>query len=235
MLCYSSEMARPRLHDLDAILDAAELLTIDGGPNAATLRKVAAATGASNGSIYHAYPSRSHLVGAVWLRAAHRFLKVQQRSVAAARSEPALRNRTGAIAAVVAAADAPALFAQEFPDSAKLIFGLSRRALLGSGLPPDLAAETQRLDSVLRELFIQLAQSLWGRSDGRAVQVIEECVVGLPTALILRNRRKPDPTARLRLEAAVRAVLEVPLPPHPGTLLTSEQSTTVTPTHEEPA
>ena len=201
-------MPRPRVHDLDAALDTAERLAVEGGPSAVTLRAVAAATEMSNGAIYHAFGSRGGLVGRAWLRAAHRFLDLQQASV-----EHALER--GPVDAVVAAADTPAVFAEKFPQSSRLLLTVRRDELLGSDVPEDVADELARLDSVLVELFVRLAQALWGRRDGRAVEVIEACVVGLPTGLLLRARRKPDDAMRRRLEAAVRAVLALD-PPSPG-------------------
>ncbi|KXX62287.1 TetR/AcrR family transcriptional regulator [Rhodococcus sp. LB1] len=201
-------MPRPRVHDLDAALDAAERLAVEGGPSAVTLRAVAAATEMSNGAIYHAFGSRGGLVGRAWLRAAHRFLDLQQESV-----EEALGR--GPVDAVVAAADTPAVFAERFPQSSRLLLTVRRDELLGSDVPEDVAAELSRLDSVLVELFVRLALALWGRKDGRAVEVIEACVVGLPTGLLLHARRKPDDPMRRRLETAVRAVLALD-PPSPG-------------------
>lgn len=226
-------MPRPRIHDFDAILDAAEQLIIDGGPGSATIRAVASATEASNGSIYHAYPSRSHLLGAVWLRAAHRFLSVQQHAVAEALGEAEPDSQKNAIAAVVAAAEAPIAFAQQHPNSSKLIFTVSRSSLLRAGLPAELSTAANSLDSVLTELFIRLSQALWARQDSHAVQVIQECLVQLPTAFILRSRRPPDTTARRRLEAAVRAVLEVPLPPARGGSGQADQIPSTTPPTQE--
>ncbi|MFC9555635.1 TetR/AcrR family transcriptional regulator [Rhodococcus sp. NPDC056960] len=199
-------MPRPRVHDLDEALDAAERLAVEGGPSSVTLRAVAAATEMSNGAIYHAFGSRGGLVGRAWLRAAHRFLDLQQASV-----ERALER--GPVDAVVAAADTPAVFAEKFPQSSRFLLTVRRDELLGSDVPEDVAAELSRLDSVLVALFIRLARALWGRKDGRAVEVIEACVVGLPTGLLLQARRKPDAAMRLRLETAVRAVLALDPPP----------------------
>ncbi|MBC2641252.1 MULTISPECIES: TetR family transcriptional regulator [unclassified Rhodococcus (in: high G+C Gram-positive bacteria)] len=199
-------MPRPRVHDLDEALDVVERLAVEGGPSAVTVRAVAAATEMSNGAIYHAFGSRGGLVGRAWLRAAHRFLDLQQASV-----ERALER--GAVDAVVAAADTPAVFAEKFPQSSRFLLAVRRDELLGSDIPEDVDAELSRLDSVLVALFVRLARALWGRKDGRAVEVIEACVVGLPTGLLLQARRKPDAAMRQRLETAVRAVLTLDPPP----------------------
>lgn len=207
-------MPRPRVYDLDVLLDAAEQLAVDGGPSAVTVRAVAEATAVSNGAIYHAFGSRGGLVGRAWLRAAHRFLELQQAAVDSAFGHAEAGDRAAAVAAVVAAADAPAAFAQEHPRSAKLLLDVRRDELLGSDVPDDVADQLRQLDSVLVDLFIRLARALWGRADGAAVEVIEACVVGLPTGLLLRGRRVPNPAMRACLNAAVRAVLDLD-PPSP--------------------
>ncbi|WP_072690828.1 TetR/AcrR family transcriptional regulator [Rhodococcus marinonascens] len=208
-------MPRPRVHDLDGVLDAAERLAVEGGPSAVTLRAVAGATAMSNGAIYHAFGSRGGLVGRAWLRAAHRFLGLQQESVDRALGRRPVEDRTAAADAVVAAADSPATFAERFPQSSRLLLTVRRDELLGADVPEEIADELSRLDSVLVELFTRLALALWGRTDGRAVEVIEACIVGLPTGLLLHSRRDPDVAMRRRLEAAVRAVLTLD-PPPPG-------------------
>nr|WP_307695101.1 TetR family transcriptional regulator [Nocardia beijingensis] len=63
-------MPRPRIHDPGTVLDAAESLAVRCGPAAVTTHAVAAATGVSNGAIYHTFGSRAELLGRTWLRAA---------------------------------------------------------------------------------------------------------------------------------------------------------------------
>ncbi|MFD0360025.1 TetR/AcrR family transcriptional regulator [Nocardia sp. GCM10030253] len=207
-------MPRPRTHDPDAVLDAAELLAVRSGPAAVTIRAVAAATGVSNGAIYHTFGSRAELLGRTWLRAAHRFLAMQTALVdahlAAASDESA---SAAAIEAVLAVAETPVLFAERFPESGKLLHLVSRDELLGDELPGAVAAELASTDRTLVELMVRLSRALWSRGDGRAVDVITTCVVDLPTAILLRRGRLTNPLAREHLRAAVRAVLDVG-PPH---------------------
>ncbi|WP_460370201.1 TetR family transcriptional regulator, partial [Actinocorallia lasiicapitis] len=91
-------MPRRRTHDLDRLLDVTETLAA-AGP--VTIRAVAAASGVSNGAIYHAFGSLPGLLARTWLRAAAAFLDLQGSLAAVA--DP--------VEAVVAAASAPALFA----------------------------------------------------------------------------------------------------------------------------
>ncbi|MFX0577095.1 TetR/AcrR family transcriptional regulator [Nocardia nepalensis] len=218
-------MPRPRTHDPDTVLDAAESLAVRSGPAAVTIRAVAAATGVSNGAIYHTFGSRAELLGRSWLRAARRYLTMQSDLVEAhlggseARTTGSSNPRDAAhssrvIEAVVAAAETPVEFAQRFPDSSKLLLTVSRDELLGDELPEQLAAELAGTDDALVRLIIRLARALWGRGDAAAVDVITTCVVDLPTAILLRRDRIAEPIARQHLRAAVRAVLDVG-PPNP--------------------
>ena len=193
-------MPRPRIHDPDSVLDAAESLAVESGPSAVTIRAVAAATGVSNGAIYHTFGSRAELLGRTWLRAARQFLAVQTDLV---------DDALDAVEAVVAAADAPAVFADEFPRSSKLLFTVSKSDLLRDDLPPDVANDLREVDAALLDLLIRLSLRMWDRKDRYAVDVITICVVDLPTSILLNRDRTKNPTARAHLRAAVRAVLEI--------------------------
>lgn len=213
-------MPRPRTHDLEQLLDAAERMAVDSGPAAVTVRALSEATSVSNGAIYHAFGSRPGLMGRVWLRAAQRFLDLQRAAVDRARAAEAPADH--AVEAVVAAADAPAEFLLQQPVSGRFLLIVPRQELLGSGeIPDDTAGEMRRLDLTLAELFTALAHGVFDRADREAVTVVRDCVVELPTALLLRGRREPDPAVRRRLAAAVRAILAQPLPPRRDTIPTT--------------
>jgi AcrR family transcriptional regulator len=197
-------------------MDAAEQLAVDSGPAAVTVRALSEAASVSNGAIYHAFGSRAGLMGRVWLRAAQRFLTLQREAVD--RALAAGSSREEVIEAVVAAADTPAEFLVQQPISGRFLLTVPREELLGSSeLPDDIAEELRQLDQTLIELFVGLSRGVFDRADREAVGVIRECVVELPTALLLRGRRDPDPAVRQRLAAAVRAVLAVPLVPRTPT------------------
>jgi AcrR family transcriptional regulator len=203
-------MPRPRVYEPDRVLDAVESLAVASGPAAVTIRAISAAVGASNGALYHTFGSRSGLMGRAWLRAGRRFLAVQNDLV-----DKALftTGPQAPVAAVVAAADAPAVFAEQHPDSSKVLLTVSREELLDSDLPDDIAIELRDLDRLLVGLLIRLAVNLWDRKDSRAVDTITTCIVDLPTAILLRRNRLANPTARQHLRASVRAVLDVGPPP----------------------
>jgi AcrR family transcriptional regulator len=194
-------MPRPQVYDRDAMLDAAEELAVEGGVKAVTIRAVSERAGISNGAIYHAFGSRGGLVGRAWVRAARRFLALQKQAVDA-EDEP--------VRAVIAAADAPAVFSEQYPSSARLILGTPREDLIG-GAPAEVQAELQALDTDLRNMLIRLSIAVWDRKDAASVAVIEDCVVGLPTGLMLRRPMPPTNDTRRRLAAAVEAILSIKL------------------------
>jgi AcrR family transcriptional regulator len=198
------------VYEPDRVLDAVESLAVASGPAAVTIRAISAATGVSNGALYHTFGSRSGLMGRAWLRAGRRFLTVQNTLVDRALSETGPR---AAVAAVAAAADAPVVFAEQYPDSSKLLLTVRREELLNSDLPDEIAMELRDLDRLLVGLMIRLAVNVWDRKDARAVDTITTCIVDLPTAILLRRDRLGNATAREHLRAAVRAVLDIGPPP----------------------
>ncbi|MET0452030.1 MAG: helix-turn-helix domain-containing protein [Mycobacterium sp.] len=199
-------MPRPRLYDRDLVLDAVQSLAVDTGPAGVTTRAVAVAAGVSNGAIYHSFRSRGDLLAQTWLRAARGFLAVQSELVDAALADSD-GPRGDPVDAVVAAADAPAVFHARQPQSAMLLHLIDRDQLLGDDVPADVAAQLGELDRALVGLMIRLATHLWGRKDAAAVDAITLCIVDLPTAFLLSRNRIDCPWARARLKDAVRAVL----------------------------
>jgi AcrR family transcriptional regulator len=194
-------MPRPQVYNRDAMLDAAEELAVQRGVKAVTIRAVSERAGISNGAIYHAFGSRAGLAGRAWVRAARRFLALQREAVDA-EDDP--------VRAVIAAADAPAVFSEQYPSSARLWLSIARDELIGDA-PPEVQAELRALDTDLRDLLIRLSIAMWDRKDAASVAVIEDCVVGLPTGLMLRRPMPPTADTRRRLAAAVEAILSVKL------------------------
>ncbi|RWA21816.1 hypothetical protein MBRU_14020 [Mycolicibacterium brumae DSM 44177] len=204
------------MHDPDDILDAVEALVCARGAAGVSIRAVSAATGVSNGALYHEFGSRAALLARTWLRAGRRFLACQSALVDAALSRGAgaeALSRGAGADAVAAAADAPVAFADAHPAAAALLLTVRREEVLAADVPDDIAAQLRDLNGELTGLLIRLATAMWDRRDAAAVAVITSCVVDLPTALVLRRNRLADPTARLALRAAVTAVLDVGPPP----------------------
>jgi AcrR family transcriptional regulator len=203
-------MPRPRVYVPDQVLDAAESLVVASGPAAVTIRAISAATGISNGALYHTFGSRVGLLGRAWLRAGRRFIKAQTALVDHALPGP---DPQAGVEAVMAAADAPAAFAEQHPNSSLLLLTVRRDELLEPELPDEIAAEIRDLEAMLVGLMIRLAGSVWDRKDAGAVDTITMCIVDLPTAILLRRNRLHRKTAREQLRAAVKAVLDIGPPP----------------------
>ena len=202
-------MPRPQVHSPDAVLDAAEELLVDRGRASLTIRALAERSGASNGSIYHAFGSLETVAGAAWLRRAQRFLALQKAAV-----DDALTTGGGA-SAVRAAADAPARFAEENLRAAQLLFMLQREDVLTDGVVPAVADDLRALDAALVDTIRLLARAVWNRADGAAVDAVTTCVVRLPAALLFGEIRagRVRPHTRAQLAAAVGAVLDCGLQP----------------------
>ncbi|MDO9408987.1 TetR/AcrR family transcriptional regulator [Patulibacter sp.] len=197
-------MARPRLHDLDGLLDAAEQLLAEGDDRAVTIRAVAERSGASSGSLYHAFGSRNELLGQLWLRAARRFLELQQNVVDAHLA--AGSGWDGAVAATVAAATVLRDLNETAPASARVLIRHRREALIADGLPNGLAGDLRDLDGELLAVLRRLAHALFGAAERQTIETVAICVVDLPSALLDGRRpRSIDPAAALG--AAVRGIL----------------------------
>lgn len=202
-------MGRPRQHDLDDLLDHARRLWVDGGSAALTVRALAAASGASNGAIYHAFGSRDALLARVWTREARRFLHLQAEAV-----ETALAGGDPR-AAVVAAALAPCDLARRDAAGARLLLAVTADDLLAAGPAAPERDELRALRRDLHALVVRLAVAVWGSDEPPATTLVGSCLVALPSALLLgrgAEDRLVDPVARLTLERAVLGVLSAPPP-----------------------
>jgi len=197
-------MPRPQVHAPDAVLDAAEELLVEQGRAALTIRALAQRSGASNGSIYHAFGSLETVAAAAWLRRAQRFLALQTAAV-----NDALAGGGGPCA-VQAAADAPARLAEENLRAAQLVVTVRRDDLLTDAVAPAVADGLRALDVALVDTLRLLARAVWNRADAAAVDVITSCVVRLPAALLFGEIRagRVRPHTRAQLAAAVGAVLD---------------------------
>ncbi|WP_162599839.1 TetR/AcrR family transcriptional regulator [Nocardioides solisilvae] len=202
-------MGRRREHDLDEVLDHARTLWAREGRGALTIRALSAASGMSNGAIYHAFGSRDGLLALTWAREARRFVERQRAGVARALDEGG-----GPVEALVVAATAPAAHARHDEEGARLLLSVRPRDLTTDALTPAQQQELAQLRHDLDRLVRQLAALLWQRQDRAALVTVRCCLVELPSALLLRPRRVTDPLARLVLERAVRGVVTGP-PPFP--------------------
>jgi AcrR family transcriptional regulator len=206
-------MSRQRLHTLDELLDVAERIVTSGDPAGLTLRSLANAAGASNGTIYHAFGSKDVLLARLWLRSWSRLGDLMVEALTERAETP------GGADAVVMVALAPVEFVRRFPASARLFFAQRRDQLFSGDLPAEVEAELAVVQQRFVELLITLARGVWSRGDRFAVEAIAVCVVDLPGGILRRcllEDREADEATAARLEAAVRAILAVPLEPRPA-------------------
>lgn len=199
-------MGRPRQYDLEDLLAHARDLWIERGVDGLTIRALSSASGASNGAVYHAFGSRDGLLARVWAEEAGRFLAFQRDRVAEA------MRAGGAISALVAAALAPAAYAKDNEDGARLLLTVTADDLLTSELDAEGRTQLVGLQEELGMLLVELAEALWDRRDRAAVTTVRHCVVTLPGTLLLKAEGITDPLARHSLEHAVRGIASVSPP-----------------------
>jgi AcrR family transcriptional regulator len=168
------------------------------------MRALGIAAGVSNGALYHAFGSRDGLLARVWTRDAEKFLAFQRERV-----EQSLRQGDPTSALVVAAL-APASYAVQNEDGARLLLATDADQLMTPELDPDGRDHLLRLQRDLGRLLVELATALWDRRDTAAVTTVRYCVVNLPGTLLLKGRNVTDPIAQHALEHAVRGIASHP-------------------------
>lgn len=216
MLYYLGAMARPKLHSLDDLLDVAEQLVTRGDPGGLTLRALATAAGASNGTIYHAFRSKEELLARLWLRATGRLGVIMEEAALPTASAGEVGPGRDA---VIAVALAPVVLAERYPSSAQLFFAQRRDQLFSTDLAPEVVAELESTQERFVGLLISLARGVWDRTDRIAVEAIAACVVDVPAGLLRRallEGRPVDAATPRRIELAVGAILADPLDDQEG-------------------
>ncbi len=202
-------MGRPRRYNIDELLDDARELWLTGGIANVTIRALSSASGASNGAVYHAFGSRDGLLARVWAREAEGFLAFQRERVARE-----LRDGNP-VSAFVAAALAPATYAEASADGARVLLTADLDDFLTSELDDDARSTLHRLRGEVGQLLVELSTALWGRTDRPAVAAVRYGVVNIPGTLLLNGKDVADPVARYVLEQAVRGIAAEPPPPKP--------------------
>jgi hypothetical protein len=131
---------------------------------------------------------------------------------AVGRLESTTISATDAVAAV---ALAPVTLVRQHPGSARLFFGQRADQLFSSDLPEHVLAEIRATRTRFTQILTRLADAMWGRTDGIAVDVIATCTVDIPGGLLRRpmlEGRRVGTSIEQRIDACVRAVLCLPLP-----------------------
>jgi AcrR family transcriptional regulator len=193
-------MARPAKHSSEAILDAARSLLLDGGPRAASVAAIAAASGAPVGTLYHRFGTRDALLAEVWLRAVTRFRDAYL--AAAAADDPR--------AAGAAMATAVVAFARAEPADARLLLSTGLPDLLDGAVPSALSARLEAINVPLARALRALARRCYGRADARHVDRVQLAVVDLPAGALRRWARDggaPPSWAESEVAAAAARVL----------------------------
>ena len=193
-------VARPRIHQPDAVLDHARRVVLEKGVRAATVEAIASASGAPMGSLYHYFGSRDELLARLWVRAVRRS---QAAFCAAAEHEDPKR---AAVAAALSIYD----FCAREQDDARLLVSMRREDLIRAELSADLMQELKDLNRPVQQALERLSRRLYGRARSEDVDRVLLATFDLPygTARPYVIRRKTPPGHRRKLvEAAVLAVI----------------------------
>ncbi|WP_159928566.1 MULTISPECIES: TetR/AcrR family transcriptional regulator [Nocardia] len=164
----------PRLvHDTDHILDTAAQLLRTGGVAGVTVSAVVRAAGVSSGSVYHRFPDRAALLGALWTRTLARYHTA---------AYPLFDGDP--VEAAVALAGYTVRWCAANPLDAHVM--LTGAARFGADAWPEMVraerdAENERWNSAMRDLVARL-----GEQTGRGRTALLLAAVDLPIAAVRR-------------------------------------------------
>ena len=177
-------MPRPARYTLDELLDAAAALLAADGPGAVTMSAVARATHAPSGSMYHRFPTRAALCGALWLRTEERFHAGVSAALATS-EEPQTR--------CVAAARFTVQWCRDHPVEAQVLL-TGADALGAADWPDDLTSRRKRLHRTLRRTLAGMPADL---------DRVNAAVIDIPYAVVRRHL-----IARQAIPASADAIVE---------------------------
>lgn len=188
-------MGRPAKHDAEKLLDAAAAIVAAEGPAAVTMAAVARRAGVPSGSLYHRFPSRAALMGALWLRTVKRF---QAGWLAALRGDDPL----------AAAARHVVVWSRRNRDEAWLLLH-GPNEFAQPDWPPDTRRAIEQEQRDAEAVLKAVAAALGGGRDTRDRVVL--ATVDIPYAVVRRRLRGGDPMshrAEALVEECARALLE---------------------------
>jgi AcrR family transcriptional regulator len=177
MIVLYGDMAPPRKHDTDEILDAARALVLHSGPRAASVAAIATASGAPVGTLYHRFGNRDGILATVWLRAIARFQEIALQA-GLRHSDPVERG--------AALAGAFVEFARAHRDDARILIVVRREDLLDAPIGETVRRELEELNAPLSEQLRELVRDLYGRVDARSHAAVTRAVVELPGSAVRR-------------------------------------------------
>jgi AcrR family transcriptional regulator len=177
-------------------MDAARVVVLERGARGATISAIATASGAPTGSIYHRFESVDELLARAWMRAVRR---VQEALLGAVADDP--------VEAAVAGALAVYDFCLREREDALLASSFRLSDFIDADLSQDARSALALLNRRIDPFLSVLARRLGGRSRRDiALLAIRDLPYGAALPHI-RNGTRPSAARRMRLEAAVRAVV----------------------------
>lgn len=195
-------MGRPAKYDSATILRAASQIIANGGPAAATIAAISDAVGAPNGSIYHRFPTREHLLGQLWLETATSYQDAWA---------DAAHGKADPVEAGLAAALSMPAKVRKDPLAAKVMLLHRREDFIAGGWPSELAEEAKRLIDQVKTETADLARRLFGKADRSAIHRTAFATIDLPFAAVRRSVEQgsplPSQTEDL-IERAYRGLIE---------------------------
>lgn len=193
---------RPAKFEKPRIIAAAARLVAETGPSGASIARIARATGAPSGSIYHRFASRDVLLGEVWLSAAESFQSAFIACATASRDD--------------ADHDTLACFVprrtRHHPDEARVLLLYRRDEFLDSKWPADMQARAAQLGKALSEAETGLCRALCSRDDAEALAILRHGLAAGPIAAVrphIERRQPPPPYVDVLLRATFAATLAV--------------------------
>jgi AcrR family transcriptional regulator len=133
----------------EAILDAAEKVIVAGGIDGASIAAIARACGAPNGSIYHRFASRQHLIGALWVRIASEYRAALTEAI----TEPVNDLAEAIVSHTFAWVD-------ENPSRAALLMRFRTEDFTPGDWPQDIIERIKATNDALASDLLHLAQRL---------------------------------------------------------------------------
>ncbi len=160
-------MARPVKYPDSAILDATAAEVAQSGIGGASVAQVAKRLGAPSGSVYHRFPSRKHLLGALWVRTLRSF----HDALDGATKDPAAEQ--------LAERCVDALFnwIRSNPTGSTLLVKFGTENLIENDWPIDVRSEVAEQNQRLADITNRVAES-------RAINPLDAilALVDIPTA-----------------------------------------------------
>jgi AcrR family transcriptional regulator len=200
-------MPRPTLFSTDRMLDAALTVVAEDGVGALTMTSVAKRLGAPSGSMYHRFPSRAALAGALWLRTQDRF----HSDFFAGLEHPDPMTAARRAAANVVA------FSHDHRLDALLMMRYRSDDLLRSGWTDDQIAHHRRQRRRMSGALTTLQRS-FGLDDRESLRRITFAVVDVPytaARAAIVSVRLPDELAARLIDETVVSLLSPLVHPSP--------------------